>query len=307
MGKVVVMILVVGEALVDVVRRADGSRTEHAGGSPANVAVGLGRLGLEVTLATSVGDDAYGHLIESHLAESGVALTGDSRGLGLTSSAVASLAPDGSATYAFEVTWDPGLITAPDGVSAVHTGSIAATLAPGADDVEMLLRELAPSAIVTLDPNIRPALLPDRAEVSRRIQRLVKLADVVKVSDEDLAWLSPDESVDNLAAGWLEEGPAIVVVTRGARGSTAFARSGRLDVSSPPATVVDTVGAGDSYMAGLIAGLERMELLTVERRDALRTIDPETLAQVTSAAAASAAWTVSRPGAELPSREEVWP
>jgi fructokinase len=301
------MILVVGEAIVDVVERADGSRTEHAGGSPANVAVGLGRLGLDVTLATAIGDDDYGSLIETHLAGSGVHLADGSRRVGLTSSAVAHLAPDGSATYDFEVVWDPGLITAPAGVSAVHTGSIAATLSPGADDVEMLLRELAPSAIVSLDPNIRPALLSDHEDVSRRIQRLIGLADVVKVSDEDLGWLSPGESPDTVAALWLEQGPAIVVVTRGADGSTAFARSGRLDVPTAPATVVDTVGAGDSYMSGLIAGLEREGLLAVERRKDLGAIDAETLAVVTSAASASAAWTVSRPGAEPPSPEVIWP
>jgi fructokinase len=301
------MILVVGEALVDVVERSDGSRTEHAGGSPTNVALGLGRLGLDVTLATVIGDDAYGRLIETHLRDSGVTLVEGSRTVGLTSTAIAHLSPDGSATYDFEVTWDPGLIAAPDGVSAVHTGSIAATLAPGADDVEMLVRELAPSAIVSLDPNIRTPLLPDHEDVARRVERLVGLADVVKVSDEDLAWLSPNEPADAVAQRWRKAGPAIVVVTRGAEGSTAFARSGRIDVSTTPATVVDTVGAGDSFMSGLIAGLAREDLLTVEQRDDLGAIDPQTLARVTSAASASAAWTVSRPGAEPPSPEAIWP
>lgn len=301
------MILVVGEAIVDVVERPDGSRTEHAGGSPANVAVGLGRLGLDVTLATSIGDDGYGHLIESHLKDSGVRLADGSRHVGLTSEAIAHLAADGSATYDFEVTWDPGLIPAPDGVTAVHTGSIAATLAPGADDVEMLLRELAPSAIVSLDPNIRPALLPDHEEVARRIERLIGLADVVKVSDEDLAWLSPDTSAEKEAELWLEAGPAMVVVTRGADGSTAFARSGRLDVPAPPTTVVDTVGAGDSYMSGLLAGLHREGLLTGDRRSDLQDIDAGMLGQITSVGARSAAWTVSRPGAQSPSRDVLWP
>lgn len=291
------MILVVGEAIVDVVERADGSRTEHAGGSPANVAVGLGRLGLDVTLATSIGDDAYGAMIESHLTSSGVNLAEGSRHVGLTSEAIAHLSPDGSASYDFEVTWDPGLITAPDGVVAVHTGSIAATLEPGADDVEMLLRELEPSAIVSLDPNLRPPLLPDQEDVARRIERLIGLADVVKVSDEDLRWLSPDEPVVAVAERWLDAGPAIVVITRGAEGSTAFARSGRLDVPAEPTTVVDTVGAGDAYMAGLIAGLHREELLDVERRERLRAIDLEALGRVVATATERAAWTVGRAGA----------
>ena len=294
------MILVVGEAIVDVVERPDGSRTEHAGGSPANVAVGLGRLGLDVTLATAIGDDAYGALIESNLRSSGVNLADGSRRVGLTSSAIAHLSPDGSATYDFEVTWDPGLIDAPDGVSAVHTGSIAATLAPGADDVEMLLRELAPSAIVSIDPNIRPPLLPDHEDVSRRIERLVGLADVVKVSDEDLAWLSPDEPAEAVAERWLEAGPALVVITRGAEGSTAFARSGRLHVPTTPTTVVDTVGAGDSFMSGLLAGLHREGMLTIDRRSNLRDVDAGTLDRVTSVATRSAAWTVGRAGAQPP-------
>lgn len=301
------MILVVGEAIVDVVERPDGSRTEHAGGSPANVAVGLGRLGLDVTLATAIGDDAYGVMIETHLKDSGVSLADGSRAPRLTSEAIAHLAPDGSATYDFEVTWDPGLITAPDGVEAVHTGSIAATLEPGADDVEMLLRELEPSVIVSLDPNIRPPLLPDHDDVARRIERLIGLADVVKVSDEDLLWLSPDEPGEAVAERWLEAGPAIVVITRGAKGSTAFARSGRLDVPSPPTPVVDTVGAGDSYMSGLLGGLHREGLLAGDRRDALHVIDGETLTRVTAGAAASATWTVARLGAEPPSPEVLWP
>ena len=227
--------------------------------------------------------------------------------MGLTSSAIAHLAPDGSATYDFEVTWDPGLISAPDGVSAVHTGSIAATLSPGADDVEMLLRELAPTAIVSLDPNIRPDLLPDHDDVARRIERLVGLADVVKVSDEDLAWLSPDEPGDGVAERWLEAGPAIVVITRGAEGSTAFARSGRLDVPATPTTVVDTVGAGDSYMSGMIAGLEREGLLAASTATIWAPSTPRRWRGSPQPPSASAAWTVSRPGAEPPSSEAIWP
>ena len=184
----------------------------------------------------------------------------------------------------------------------MHTGSIAATLTPGADDVEMLLRELAPSAIVSVDPNIRPALLPDHDDVSRRIDRLVRLADIVKVSDEDLAWLSPDEPAETVAERWLEAGPAIIVVTRGGDGSMAFARSGRIDVPAAPTTVVDTVGAGDSYMSGLLIGVHREGLLAGERRTELHDISLDDLARVTAIAAKSAAWTVGRAGAQPPNR-----
>jgi fructokinase len=300
------VILVVGEAIVDVVERPDGSRAEHPGGSPANVAVGLARLGLDVTLATSIGADDYGSLIESHLGDAGVELAAGSRGAATTSSAIARIGADGAATYDFDITWDPGTIDVPEGVDVVHTGSIAAALTPGADNVEALVERLAPSAIVSFDPNIRPALLPDREDAIARLERLVAQADVVKVSDEDLAWLRPDEPVDDVVTGWLESGPALVAVTRGETGSSAFARSGRIDVPVKPTTVVDTVGAGDSYMSGLLAGLDREELLTVERRDDLRGIADETLARVTSDAAASAAWTVGRRGAQPPTRTELW-
>ena len=291
------MILVVGEAIVDVVERPDGSRAEHAGGSPANVAVGLGRLGLEVTLATSIGDDAHGELIEAHLSESGVALTAGSRTPGRTSSSVAHLGPGGAATYDFDVTWDPGPIATPGDVRAVHTGSIAATLAPGADDVETLVRQLQPTAVVTFDPNIRPALLPDRDDAIRRVDLLVGLADVVKVSDEDLRWLDPDQPVDAVAARWLDIGPSVVAVTRGRDGSTAFARTGRREVPRQSVTVVDTVGAGDAYMSGLIAGLHGEGLLTGAHRTELRGIDQETLGRVATLAAMRAAWVVGRAGA----------
>jgi fructokinase len=301
------VILVVGEAIVDVVERSDGSRTQHPGGSPANVAVGLARLGLEVVLATSIGTDAFGSLIESHLRDAGVELGAGSQAAATTSSAVARIGPDGAATYDFDIAWDPGTIDAPEHVEAVHTGSIAATLAPGADAVEALVERLAPTAIVSFDPNIRPALLPDREEAVARVERLVALADVVKVSDEDLAWLRPGESTDDVAMRWLEAGPALIAVTRGGAGSSAFARSGRTDVSVKPANVVDTVGAGDSYMSGLLAALAREDLLAIERREVLRAIDAEAITQVCSVAATSAARTVERAGAQLPTLAELWP
>ena len=294
------MILVVGESIVDVVERPDGTRKEHAGGSPANVAAGLGRLGLDVTLATSIGDDSYGALMRDHLAACGVEVTGASNHPGSTASAVARLDHDGAATYDFDISWDPGPIAVPDGITAVHSGSIAATVPPGADEVESLIRRLASTALVSFDPNLRPALVPDRTEVVARVERFVALADVVKVSDEDLAWLHPDETADAVVTRWLESGPAIVVLTRGGDGSMALTRSGRVDRPAEPTTVVDTVGAGDSYMAGLLAGLYREGLLDGDRRADLRSIDVDTLGRVIADAAYSARWTVGRAGALMP-------
>src|SRR5687767_6207840 len=227
------MLLVVGEALVDVVERPDGTRNEHAGGSPMNVAVGLGRAGLDVTLVTTLGDDAYGELIRWHLSESRVEVQASKTDR--TSSALARLDDHGSATYTFDVEWDPGRIDTATPI-AVHTGSIAAALAPGASEVEDLLSRLRPTSIVTLDPNVRPSMTPDRDAVTSHVERLVALADVVKASDEDIEWLYPDDTLDVAAERWLAAGAALVVVTRGSEGSLAWARSGRIEVA-PPASV----------------------------------------------------------------------
>jgi fructokinase len=297
------MILVVGEALVDVVERPDGSRSEHVGGSPTNVAVGLGRAGLDVSLATVLGDDPYGELIRRHLAESQVDVLASSTDR--TASAVARLDDHGSASYEFDISWDPGPIEPAALPDAVHTGSIAATLAPGADEVATLVQRLRATSIVTFDPNVRPSLTPDRDEVAVRVERIVRLADVVKVSDEDLAWLYPGVPFDDVTMRWLDGGASLVVVTRGGKGSVARARSGRLDTTVPSVDVVDTVGAGDAYMSGLIVAVEIEGLLDVSARARLQEIDADTTRRLIDTAARSAAIVVGRAGADPPSRAEL--
>jgi len=297
------MLLVVGESLVDVVERPDGSRNEHAGGSPMNVAVGLGRAGLDVTLATALGDDAYGELIRWHLSESRVKVQATMADR--TSSAWARLDDHGSATYTFDVAWDPGRIDSGNR-HAVHAGSIAAALEPGASEVEDLLARVRPTSIVTLDPNVRPSMTPDRDEVTSHVERLVALADVVKASDEDLAWLYPDDTLDVAAERWLAAGASLVIVTRGSDGSLAWARSGRIEADPPPTVdVVDTVGAGDAYMSGLIVALHREGLLDVTARERLRDIDAATARRLIDLASRSAAIVVARAGAEPPWRAEL--
>ncbi len=297
------MLLVVGEALVDVVEQPDGKRNEHAGGSPANVAVGLGRVGLDVTFATALADDAHGELIRWHLAESRVNVLASAAER--TSSAVARLDKHGSASYEFDVAWDPGPIKPNETPSTVHTGSIAAVLDPGAGEVEALLRRLHPTTIVTFDPNVRPSMIPDRVAALSRIEGLVALADVVKASDEDLAWLYPDESLDAVAERSLAAGASLVVVTRGGDGSVAWARSGRVDVPLTPVDVVDSVGAGDAYMSGLIVALHLEGFLDARDRDRLRQVDAGTVQRLTAMAARSAALVVGRAGAEPPWRPEL--
>lgn len=300
------MILVVGEALVDVVRRPDSGTSVHPGGSPANVAVGLGRLGLPVDLAATVGDDDHGTVLRRHLETAGVHLLDGLNVPSRTAVAEATLSRDGSATYTFDLTWDPGAITPRRAPEIIHTGSIAAYLSPGADVVEDLVRRHAPTSIVTFDPNVRPALVPDREHARAQVTAFTRLADIVKVSDEDLAWLEPDTDVDLVAQRWLAEGPAAVVVTLGAQGARTYTHHGSLAMPSSPERVVDTVGAGDAFMSGLVGALVHEGLMGLTGSAELHAADLVLWRRVTSVAARSAAIVVGRAGSQPPWREELF-
>ena len=183
-------VLVVGEALIDVVTRAGGSAA-HPGGSPLNVAVGLARLGIPALLHTAIGADDYGDLIRSHLDDSGVRLSAESVTDAPTSVAEAAIDERGAAEYVFQIGWDPRPLPAADGFDIVHTGSIATVLAPGRDTVRALVEAQRASATISFDPNVRPKLSGPREEALRLVLDLVRLADVVKASDEDVEWLYP--------------------------------------------------------------------------------------------------------------------
>jgi fructokinase len=299
--------LVIGEALIDAVHRPDGSIAEHPGGSPANVALGLGRLGRGVDLLTWIGTDHRGRVISEHLAASGVVIVPGSESASRTSVATATLGPDGAARYEFDLTWHvPERWASPPAPPlVVHTGSIAAVLEPGGPDVANVLAAHRESATLTYDPNVRPSLMPP-AEVTRTIvEGLVAIADVVKVSDEDLAWLAETPPLQT-AERWARSGPALVVVTMGDRGAVAMTSDGRrVEVGAPTVPVADTVGAGDAFMAGLIDGLWSADLLGAERRSALRRASVATIRAVLDRCARIAAITVSRPGADPPRRGEL--
>lgn len=300
-------VLVVGEALIDVVRGRDGSVAEHVGGSPANVALGLGRLGRGVDLLTWIGRDPRGRRIVEHLAASGAAVVPGSDGAERTSVAVAHLADDGGATYEFDLTWQvPASWTAPAGAPlAVHTGSIGAVLAPGGADVARILAAHRASATITYDPNLRPSLMPPPEVTRPVVEALVAIADVVKLSDEDLAWLAPEDPL-GLAERWAQAGPALVVVTRGGEGALAWtARGERIDVPPVRVPVADTVGAGDSFMAGLIDGLWSAGLLGPDARSDLHAVGAGTVRALLERCARIAAITVSRPGADPPTAAEL--
>jgi fructokinase len=225
-------VLVIGEALVDVV---DG--VAHPGGSPANVAVALGRQGVPVTLATQLGDDEYGELIRAHLTASGVDLV--VAPAPRTSSAVAVIGPTGSASYDFDIVWEPEFTALPD-ADLIHVGSFSA------------FAGAAPEGMLSYDINVRPALMPPDAIA--RVEAVVQRSTIVKASDEDLGWLYPSRSWEESAQALLETGPSVFWVTRGRAGASAFTAEGRIDVAAPAVEVVDTIGAGDTFSAGLIAG-----------------------------------------------------
>lgn len=288
-------VVVVGEALVDVVAAGAGI-IEHPGGSPMNVAYGLGRLGVPTALLTSLGDDARGAAIEAHLRSAGVELLPGSRSAVRTASATATLAADGSASYDFDISWELAPVAPPYLPKVLHTGSIATFLAPGASAVKTLLEQAHRECLVTYDPNVRPALLGSQAEARSIFEDLVPLTDVVKLSDEDAGWLYPGLRLEDAAARVLALGASLAVVTRGGEGSLLITPAETVHIPAVTSVVADTIGAGDSYMAALILGL------LARSTEGLGRAALESLGRTASKAAAI---TVRRPGATPPTAAEL--
>lgn len=300
--------LVIGEALVDILESPNGGRALHPGGSPANVALTAARLGDGVGLLTWLGDDELGRTVTDHLADSGVVVHPLSFGAARTSTALARVDEGGVATYEFDLDWTLPPVGVDEHVAVVHTGSIAAvapTEPPGA--LRELLTKARAVATITYDPNLRPAVMGAAREVRAEVEALIGVSDVVKVSDEDLAWLCPGEDPAEIVAGWVaEHGVALGVVTRGKAGPIALLPGGqRVEVPAPQVVVTDTVGAGDSFMGALIHDLDRRGLTGAHRRARLRSISTDEVTEVLVFAARVAAVTVSRAGANPPTLAEV--
>ena len=254
------------------------------GGSPANVAVGLARQEVPTRLLARIADDLLGHRLRAHLDGNGVDLSFAVRAAEPTSLAIVAVGRDGVVEYDFRVEgtadwqWrDHELDGALDGeVVALHAGSLALTMAPGADVLQRLLAEARQELTVSYDPNCRPLLMGSPDAVRGRIEALVGLADVVKASADDLAWLLPGRAPEQVAEAWLAKGPALVAITLGPAGLLAATRqAGVLRRPGRAVEVVDTVGAGDACMAALLAGLHRRDLLGAGRRAALRSMDAD--------------------------------
>jgi len=292
--------LVIGEALIDIVEHRFG--VEHVGGSPLNVAVGLARLGRDVDFLTHIADDEHGLRIADYVESSGARLVPGSNSARRTPTAVATIAADGSAAYTFDLEWQLSGTAEVAPPLFVHTGSIAAVREPGCLAVAALLDAYHTSATVTFDPNVRPSLIADVDSARARIAHIVERSDIVKVSDEDLSWLDPDHAPQRTARSWLAAGPAIVVLTMGERGALAFCAAGEARVAARPVRVVDTVGAGDAFMVGLLDALWELDLLGAVRRPVLRRIGLDALTAALEAAGLTAALTIARAGADLPDR-----
>ena len=294
--------LVIGESLIDIVKRDGHVTGEHVGGSPLNVAVGLARLGRGVDFLTHIGADEHGRRIAEYVADSGAQLVAGSDTAARTPTAVATIDESGKAQYVFDIEW--ALAGTPEVAPplVVHTGSIATVLEPGCRATAALLDAYHLSATVSFDPNVRPALIEDDEQGRTRIDRLVERCDVVKASDEDLHWIDPNRTPEQVAQTWLGLGPSIIAVTMGERGAFALCAQGTARVAAQPVKVVDTVGAGDAFMTGLIDGLWSLGLLGGDRRAGLRAITVDTLTAVLQTATLSSALTVARAGADLPDR-----
>lgn len=311
-------IAVLGERIVDFVPVDDAhSYRAVAGGSPANVALGVRRLGGEPVLLGRAGDDGLAGLLDGAILENGLSTAALLRRTGPSLLAVCTRQDDGSVSYYFYYQGSPDLLWDESdlaealsaaravGASAWHTGSLVSWLGPGVDAVLAAWRSAHEAGDLTLsyDPNARPGTVP-REAMRARVEDFVDVSDVVKVSDEDLAFLYPDESAEAVCERWSASGPALVVLTRGAEGLAAW-RPGRSAITVPgrPVVVADTVGAGDTVSAAILVGLGDAGALGADGD--IGALDDETVRVILQRASVAAGITCSRQGAQPPTRAEV--
>ena len=301
------MILVAGEALVDLVLGDDGGVAAHLGGGPFNCARALGRLEQPVAYLGRISSDRFGTRLRDQLEADGVSLDAVVATDDPTTLALAELDPGGAAAYRFYAagTSAAGLEVAaalaalPDGVAMVHAGTLGLVFEPTADAVEAVLERLAGSALAMLDLNCRPAAIEDPEGYRARIARLLPRCHVIKASDADLEWLEPGRAALDSARGLLARGPALVLLTRGAQGATVVGPAGEAEVAAPAVEVVDTIGAGDAFGAAFLAWWRREGLGAADlgRDDAA--------VEATRFACRVAARTCERAGASPPRLSEL--
>lgn len=302
------MITVVGEALIDLVIDPGGHVTAALGGAPFNTARACGRLGVDVRFVGALSQDRFGTMLRAQLVADGVDVTHAPSVDVPTTLAAAELDERGTATYRFyiEGTSAPALATISEVTRGdiVFTGGLGLVLEPMASTVESFVAGLGNEVLVVVDVNCRPLVIPDRAVYVARVHRMLAAADVVKVSDEDLAYLADlaeDDDPIDAARELLAAGPRVVLVTRGGSGVHVLGATGERFVPVEPVDVVDTIGAGDTFGGGLLAWL------TLHDVDVAGLADPDVLERAVRAANAAAGVACTRRGADPPHRSDLPP
>ena len=294
---------VVGEVLIDLI--PDGTeRKAVVGGGPANTAKALAKLGIDTQFIDGISSDKYGQMALKELQKDNVKLDFAHFSNKPTCLAIVSLDSSGSATYEFVIeetatfdftpTWLPDPVT--NKPSLLHIGTLVTAIEPAASILHKWASDLAMVAPIVFDPNVRPAVMGDRQEYVKQVERWIDIATAVKVSDDDINWLYPDKSIDDVANAWLAKGAKLVVVTFGDKGLSAFSEKEKISVPAQKVTVIDTVGAGDTVGAILVEAI-------IE--SGLEKLHGEVLKKMLERAAKAAAITVSRTGAVPPTRDEI--
>jgi fructokinase len=311
---VTAVMTVIGEALIDLVPDgpSDGEYRARLGGSPFNVAVGLARLGNTTALMARLSGDAFGRMLRDAAAGEGIDLDAAPHAAERSTIAIVTVGEDAVATYDFHLEgtadwqWtDAELARLRPDTQVLHFGSIASWTAPGNARIDDLVRDVraAGGVLVSYDPNVRPAVIGARHDAVRIIEQCVRCAHVAKASREDLEWLYPGHGAEDAGARWNQLGAALVVVTDGPNGATAYRRHEHpLRRPGRPVDVVDTIGAGDAFTSGLLNGLARRGL---HRDGAIGAIADAAMADVLDEAILVASVTCERAGADPPRADEL--
>jgi fructokinase len=294
---------VVGEVLIDLIPD-ESNHVAVVGGGPANTAKALANLGVKTYFIDGISNDEYGQMAKAELLSANVLLDYAQYSNKPTCTAKVTLSSSGSASYEFVIegtaTFDFSASWLPDPQSLkpslLHIGTLATVIEPGASVLFEWVQSVANIAPIVFDPNIRPAVLGDRDEYVKKVEEWVAIASAVKVSDEDLNWLYPGEAINEIANKWLEVGVELVVVTLGDKGITAFRENEQISVDAVKVVVADTVGAGDTVGAVLVEAIVK---------NGLDKLTGEVLKSMLNRATKAAAITVSRTGANPPSKEEI--
>ncbi len=297
-------IWICGEVLIDLIPDSSGERVPHVGGGPANTAKALARLGHVVYFIDGISSDKYGQMSRQELLDDEVKLDLALNSDKPTCLAIVSLKENGGASYEFEIdgtaTFDFSDSWLPDPSrykpSVLHIGTLVTVIQPGADVLYDWAMQVAEFAPIVFDPNVRSVVMNDRDKYLAAVERWVAISSVVKVSDDDLAWLYPDQQYADVARRWISDGAALVVVTRGADGLVGYTADGVVEVPGVKVDVVDTVGAGDTVGAIIVEAMTEKGILN---------LTGDTLKAVLNRAAVAAGITCSRKGAQPPYKYEL--